>query len=254
MPGMNLRTPRTSTAHLPGGCIFPASRPRISRKSCRNCGGLWIARWDLGGVQSSSRSVPCGCDPQWHDHADRPPRQPECNRWQPGCNCDSGGGQRVAVGALLRSDGPGRSCGDAGRHPRKTCALPRPCAGRPWQARVAATFGLHASMTLSDETLEACSAESDRFHVHAAEHPGGRLEQPGPQRKTHGRKIAQLWHHRGRKYLCPLHTHRPPGRWPSSRRRGRSYRISPRSNMNNAGGRGQCPGDAAGRDGRRTRQ
>ena len=37
--------------------------------------------------------------------------------------------------------------------------------------RLAATFGLHASLTLSDETLERCAAASDRFHVHVAEHP-----------------------------------------------------------------------------------
>jgi putative selenium metabolism protein SsnA len=37
--------------------------------------------------------------------------------------------------------------------------------------RLAATFGLHASLTLSDATLEACRSESDRFHVHVAEHP-----------------------------------------------------------------------------------
>lgn len=40
--------------------------------------------------------------------------------------------------------------------------------------RVAAMFGLHASLTLSDATLEACrqAAPSDTgFHVHVAEHP-----------------------------------------------------------------------------------
>jgi len=37
--------------------------------------------------------------------------------------------------------------------------------------RIAATFGLHASLTLSDVTLERCAAESDRFHIHVAEHP-----------------------------------------------------------------------------------
>jgi len=41
----------------------------------------------------------------------------------------------------------------------------------PNQKRLAATFGLHASMTLSDETLTACAAEAKRFHVHVAEHP-----------------------------------------------------------------------------------
>lgn len=39
--------------------------------------------------------------------------------------------------------------------------------------RVAATFGLHASLTLSDETLDACrqaAPEGVGFHVHVAEH------------------------------------------------------------------------------------
>ena len=37
-------------------------------------------------------------------------------------------------------------------------------------ARIGATFGLHASLTLSDATLERCRQESERFHVHVAEH------------------------------------------------------------------------------------
>lgn len=39
--------------------------------------------------------------------------------------------------------------------------------------RVAATFGLHASLTLSDETLQACREAAPQgvgFHIHAAEH------------------------------------------------------------------------------------
>ncbi len=39
--------------------------------------------------------------------------------------------------------------------------------------RLAATFGLHASLTLSDETLDACVAaaeEGSGFHLHVAEH------------------------------------------------------------------------------------
>ncbi|MCX6044267.1 MAG: putative aminohydrolase SsnA [Chloroflexi bacterium] len=46
--------------------------------------------------------------------------------------------------------------------------------GNPQSAlrnRISATFGLHASLTLSDETLAACAAESGRFHIHVAEHP-----------------------------------------------------------------------------------
>ena len=39
--------------------------------------------------------------------------------------------------------------------------------------RVAATFGLHASLTLSDETLDACKQSAEEgagFHIHVAEH------------------------------------------------------------------------------------
>jgi putative selenium metabolism protein SsnA len=39
------------------------------------------------------------------------------------------------------------------------------------QSTIAATFGLHASLTLSDATLEACrDAYDGAFHIHAAEH------------------------------------------------------------------------------------
>src|SRR5262245_11472696 len=39
------------------------------------------------------------------------------------------------------------------------------------QSAIAATFGLHASLTLSDATLDACrSAYDGGFHIHAAEH------------------------------------------------------------------------------------
>ncbi len=42
------------------------------------------------------------------------------------------------------------------------------------EGRLAATFGLHASLTLSDETLADCreaSPEGVGFHIHVAEHP-----------------------------------------------------------------------------------
>ncbi|MBI3360959.1 MAG: putative aminohydrolase SsnA [Chloroflexi bacterium] len=39
------------------------------------------------------------------------------------------------------------------------------------KTQIATTFGLHASLTLSDETLEACRAAHDGgFHIHVAEH------------------------------------------------------------------------------------
>jgi cytosine/adenosine deaminase-related metal-dependent hydrolase len=44
-------------------------------------------------------------------------------------------------------------------------------AGDGLGERLAATFGLHASLTLSDATLTECAAAGTRFHVHVAEHP-----------------------------------------------------------------------------------
>jgi putative selenium metabolism protein SsnA len=41
------------------------------------------------------------------------------------------------------------------------------------RAKIAATFGLHASLTLSDETLDSCRQAAPQdvgFHIHAAEH------------------------------------------------------------------------------------
>jgi len=46
-------------------------------------------------------------------------------------------------------------------------------AGQNLDGRLAATFGLHAALTLSDETLEKCRNAADGrvgFHIHAAEH------------------------------------------------------------------------------------
>ena len=146
-------------------------------------------------------------------------------------------------------DGPAATQAGIRENVRFAAAL----RGSPLAARVAATFGLHASMTLSDETLEACRAESDRFHVHAAEHPADAWNSLGRSGKTHGRKIAQLWHHRGRKYLCPLHTYRRLGDGPPQGDGDVRIASAPLE-YEQRGGRGQCPGDAAGRDGRRTRQ
>jgi putative selenium metabolism protein SsnA len=47
-------------------------------------------------------------------------------------------------------------------------------SGQIANGRIAATFGLHASLTLSDETLEDCRQEAGEgigFHIHVAEHP-----------------------------------------------------------------------------------
>ena len=51
--------------------------------------------------------------------------------------------------------------------------LKRVAAGPVAGGRVGATFGLHASLTLSDETLDTCreaAPEGAGFHIHVAEH------------------------------------------------------------------------------------
>ena len=57
------------------------------------------------------------------------------------------------------------------------------------RGRLAATFGLHASLTLSDATLARCAAESDRFHVHVAEHP---VDQYDSLQKSGKRAVERL--------------------------------------------------------------
>jgi putative selenium metabolism protein SsnA len=51
--------------------------------------------------------------------------------------------------------------------------IKRAASGEVADGRVAATFGLHASLTLSEETLDACkqaAGEGVGFHIHVAEH------------------------------------------------------------------------------------
>ncbi len=61
--------------------------------------------------------------------------------------------------------------------------------------RVAATFGLHASLTLSDETLEACrqaAPEGEGFHIHVAEHEADEYDSLG---KSEKRVVDRLFEH-----------------------------------------------------------
>lgn len=58
------------------------------------------------------------------------------------------------------------------------------------RGRLAATFGLHASLTLSDQTLERCAGESDRFHIHVAEHPADEYD----SLQKSGRRVVERLH------------------------------------------------------------
>jgi len=61
-----------------------------------------------------------------------------------------------------------------------------------WGARISATFGLHASFSLSDDTLAACRAaapEGAGFHIHVAEHE---TDQQDSVQKSGARVVARL--------------------------------------------------------------
>lgn len=104
--------------------------------------------------------------------------------------------------------------------------------------RLAATFGLHASLTLSDETLAACveaAPEGVGFHIHAAE---GVADQEDSLRKS-GKRVVERLHDAGilgpRSILAHC-VHIDPWEMELLRDTGTWVTHQPRSNMNNAVG------------------
>ena len=101
--------------------------------------------------------------------------------------------------------------------------------------RVAATFGLHASLTLSDETLAACAAESDAFHVHVAEHP---VDEYDSLAKS-GKRVVERLHGygiTGSRSIMAHCIHIDAWEMALLRESGTFVTHQPRSNMNNAVG------------------
>ncbi|MBI2975439.1 MAG: putative aminohydrolase SsnA [Chloroflexi bacterium] len=110
------------------------------------------------------------------------------------------------------------------------------------KAHLAATFGLHASLTLSDETLEACRAAHDRgFHVHVAEHE---VDQYDSLKRSGARAVDRL----DRFSILGPHTiaahcvHIDYREAELLRERGVWVTHQPRSNMNNAVGAADIEG------------
>jgi putative selenium metabolism protein SsnA len=111
----------------------------------------------------------------------------------------------------------------------------RRAADGPLEGRVAATFGLHASMTLGDATLEACRAESDRFHVHVAEHSSDEYDSLARS----GKRVVERLHGFGITGAQSIMAHCiHVDAWETSLLRETQTWVShqPRSNMNNAVG------------------
>lgn len=106
-------------------------------------------------------------------------------------------------------------------------------------ARVAATFGLHASFTVSDKTLEKCLTELDGmdagFHVHVAEDSSD--EDDAAQ--NFGMRVGERLHARGvlgAKTIAAHCVHVDVGEIDLFKKTNTKVSHQPRSNMNNAVG------------------
>lgn len=104
--------------------------------------------------------------------------------------------------------------------------------------RVAATFGLHASLTLSDQTLEKCRESvpaGTGFHIHAAE---GVADQYDSLKKSGKRVVDRLHRHHllGAQSIAAHAVHVDAREVSLLAETGTRVTHQPRSNMNNAVG------------------
>jgi putative selenium metabolism protein SsnA len=110
--------------------------------------------------------------------------------------------------------------------------------GEVASGRVAATFGLHAGLTLSDETLDACRsavADDGGFHIHVAEHEADEYDS---QAKSGMRVVDRLAKHGilGEKTIVAHAIHVDAREIALLAESGTWVTHQPRSNMNNGVG------------------
>ena len=107
---------------------------------------------------------------------------------------------------------------------------------------LAATFGLHASLTLSDETLEACRSDyAGGFHNHVAEHE---VDEYDSLKKSGTRIVDRLAAYQmlGAQTIAAHCVHIDPREAELLRASGTWVTHQPRSNMNNAVGAADVEG------------
>lgn len=103
------------------------------------------------------------------------------------------------------------------------------------EKRLAATFGLHASLTLADATLEACAAAAQRFHIHVAEHPADEYDSMAKA----GKRVVERLHDfgiTGAESIMAHCIHIDAWEMALLKETGTFVTHQPRSNMNNAVG------------------
>lgn len=133
------------------------------------------------------------------------------------------------------SDRGGPSAADAGI--RENVRFMRRLSAHP-SSRLAASFGLHASLTLSGATLQACRAavpEGGGFHVHVAEHE---QDQYDSLQKSSMRVVERLRSHEilGERTIAAHCVHVDAAEIAVLNESGTWVTHQPRSNMNNAVG------------------
>ncbi len=110
------------------------------------------------------------------------------------------------------------------------------------KSQIAATFGLHASLTLSNETLEACrNAHDGGFHIHVAEHEADEYDS---LKKSGTRVVDRLGHFSilGPHTIAAHCVHIDYREAELLRETGTWVTHQPRSNMNNAVGAAEVDG------------
>lgn len=112
---------------------------------------------------------------------------------------------------------------------------------KPSHGRLSATFGLHASLTLSEKTLDKCRIAVDGntgFHIHVAEHP---IDEYDSMEKYGDRIVDRLYRHEllGKKSIAVHAVHVDVREIELLAQTNTFVTHQPRSNMNNAVGMAQ---------------
>lgn len=138
------------------------------------------------------------------------------------------------------TDRDGEAAAQAGirenvRFMERVAEMKRHSASSSFAQRIGATFGLHASLTLSDETLAAAAGVAERFHIHVAEHPADEYDSVARA----GKRVVERLHSFGITGPESIMAHCIHiDAWEMMRLRQTETFVThqPRSNMNNAVG------------------